>query len=337
MKARYKDDSEKGPGYGYLIFSEFLPPSGPWSVALQRSYDQNFLAQDGKWIGELSYIPLQGELAEDGTGVALSIDPVIVDALDPQQQYRVSIKGSEGEEPQTTRLHIQDISFSRDERLDNTARKAPTPVEKAAPKPADNIKEKEINPPEPEKPEIQLETPKPQTPPAQKKRWPLVALALLVMAGLLGWVLVSVFSGNEEQTAGPTSVPPPKQEESVEAQVRKFFSQDAPNAATALTLADKLSKTSPADQDAVYRLYYFAVENNDPQAFIPYADCLNPAMPAWGTIHKNAPEAAQFYQKAAQTNPEAAKKALENMLTWLDKQAASGNAEAKNWLEQLKK
>lgn len=353
MKAEYKNDTNKGPGYGLIIFTESLFPSEPWMVALQRSSDGKFLVEggNGQWVGESAFFPLQGTVNEDGSSLELFLDPPVIDSLDQQEQYRISLKGSDGE-PQRARLKMNPIAFSRADRLDNTAQMrrkekklAPPETDKEIRTEANTKKTGEVPPQSAPAQDVgtaapeNLEMARPPEPAAKGSKMQLwILLALLVAGTLLGFFLLK---SNPEKNADLPEQSAPKQDqkkaESAEDQVRKFFSQNSPTAQGALALAKSLPKTNLADQDAVYRLYYYAVGNNDPNAFLPYGDCLNPALPKWGSISKNAPDAMEAYEKAKQSNPEAAQKAIDDMLAWLEKQAAEGNAEAQEWLGKIKK
>ena len=347
MKAAYKDDMIKGPGFGVIEFKEALFPAAPWRISLQRASDQKFLTAQGNghWAGESISIPLEGNLNEDGTVLELFIGPPIVDSLDTQQPYRVTLSGADGESLRAPFRPLA-ITFSQREGLDNTARakiKEQAPQKPQAPSTEKKITEaaqsSEIKPstpgPEEKKPEIiQLE----KTAPAQgskAKRWLPIILALLIIGAALAWFIPKFMNNERGQSAQQSK--PPTHVESAEAQVKKFFSQASPTAQGALALAEKLPKTDSASQDALYRLYYFAAEKNDSKAFLPYGNCLNPAMSAWGTIRKNAPDAMKAYEQALKANPEAAQKAIDDLMNWLNKEAAAGNSEAAAWLGQLKK
>lgn len=354
MKATYKDDEKKGPGYGFVTFSEDLFPAPPWKISLQRASDKKFLTKQGHWAGESVFIPLDGKLNEDGSLLELYLEPPIVDSLDTQQQYRINLAGADGISLRAPFRPLS-ITFSQMEGLDNTAR---AKIEEQVPqKPQASDPEKKNNESD-QAAEVKAATPelKPSSPPpapeekspepltmeesttargGKAKIWLPILLAMLIIGAALAWLIPKFMTNESDQTAKQSS--PQTQVESAEAQVKKFFSQASPSPQAALALAEKLPKTNSADQDALYRLYYFAVEKNAAQAFLPYANCLNPAMPTWGTIRKNAPDAMKAYEEALKSNPEAAQKAIEELMAWLNKEAAAGNTEAATWLEQIKK
>lgn len=357
MKAIYKD-KEKSPGSGFFIFSGELFPSPPWRISLQRALDHKFLAGGGKWVGESVFLPLDGELKENGS-LELAVDPKIVDSLNLLEKYQVTLKGSEGQDLKA-RLKVGAITFSREERRDNTARarkEEPRPENLKPAPPAGKVKDK----PEPAgeaAPSLEpsdgesLRLPEPERK-AKSRSWLWLAFLFIAAVGaLLAWIL---WKNPPDSETGPVSQSAPKptnQEPKIELPkpigkgeapksagqlVKEFFSQPEPAPHAALNLAAALPKASAEEQDAIYRLYYFAYENGDQEAAMSYGNCLNPALPQWGTIKKNAPDAMQAYEKAENLNPEAAQKARADLLAWLEDQAAKGDAQAERWLNEIKK
>lgn len=98
----------------------------------------------------------------------------------------------------------------------------------------------------------------------------------------------------------------------------------------AMQLADELDKETPEQQDAVFRLYYYAASKDNPQASQKLAECFDPSKPVWGSVKKDAVEAWQAYGQS----PEGEKDRQE-LKAWVEKQAASGNREAKLWLSKM--
>lgn len=357
MKAIYKD-KEKSPGSGFLVFSGELFPSPPWRISLQRALDHKFLAGGGKWVGESVFLPLEGELKENGT-LELAVDQQIVDSLNLLEKYQVVLKGSDGQDLKA-RLKVNAVTFSREERRDNTARAREEEPRPQNSRPAPSTSRAE------EKPKPGVEAAPPAAPSAGESlpmpepgrdakssswRW-LAFLFIAAVGALLAWILLKSPSDSETSPAGqsaPTQASPaPKTEtprpigkadapKSARQLVKEFFSQPEPAPHAALNLAETLPKASPEEQDAIYRLYYFAYENGDQEAALSYGNCLNPALPQWGTIKKNAPDAMQAYEKAESINPEAAQKARDGLLAWLESQAAKGDAQAGEWLNAIKK
>lgn len=352
MKINYSDDTRRGAGHGILTCRDADFPAGAWSMALLRASDQASLAGAGNggslWSGETRFLPVKTEPAPEG-GLTVLLGPEVVNALDPLEQYLVMLKPEQGE-PLKARLQVRDITYSPDGALDNTGARAaaPAPAPAAAPQPTAPA----APPTEPPAAETPL-TLAPEAPAASRRLSPVlvvILVAALLAGGLGAWKFFGSKAAEEaaalsdgEATPGggngaPTGTSLPATPKTAEEQVRAFFSGPDVTAAAALKLAAQLPKASPAEQDAVYRLYYFAAENEAPAAFLPYAACLDPAAPPWGSIDKDAAAAYAAYAKAAASDAKAAKAALEaqtRLRAWLDREAAAGNAQARAWLQEL--
>lgn len=353
MKISYSDDTRRGPGHGILTCSGADFPAGAWSMALLRASDQASLATDGNggslWAGETRFLPVETEPASGG-GLTVLLGPDVVNALDPLEQYLVTLRREQGE-PLKARLQVRGVTYSPDGALDNTGARAPAPATEPTPRPRAPAGPD----PAPTTP-AEVETPlamAPETPPAARRPSPVlaVALAAVLLAGGLGaWKFfdaqarkeTAALSGEQDApaarngAASGNSLPPTPA--TAEEQVRAFFSGPDVTAAAALKLAAGLPKDTPAERDAVYRLYYFAAENEAPGAFLPYAACLDPAAPQWGSIDKDAAAAYAAYAKAAAGDAKVAKAAMEaqaRLRAWLDREAAAGNARARAWLQEL--
>ena len=133
-----------------------------------------------------------------------------------------------------------------------------------------------------------------------------------------------------EPAPSPAPAPPPGAEE----RVRLFFSGQGRTPEAAAQLSRELPRETPAEQDAVYRLYYFAGEHGEQSILLEYAACLDPAKPQWGSIGKDAPAAWRIYEKAKATQPGAVA-AQNNLKSWLEQKAAAGDAQAALWLRRL--
>lgn len=367
MKVAYLDDGQKGPGYGILEFSEAMFPDSPWQIAIQRGTDHNFLSgkKTDQWVGETIYFPVAGDVNEEGS-LEIFLDPEVVDSLNIQDQYQVFLKGGDSG-PLRARLKIGLITYTPDENRENTARaeqrEDPAPAPRPSPKPAQASVEvpKEPEPPKENTAPLSMQPASPQQP--EKSRWHgvwkyaiLAVLALLCLA----WFLIDPGKRGEDAEQAKTEEPAasaassqrengqPKEEivgastgrpqqAGVEQQVRDFFAAANVTPQGAFNLSGQLPKQTAADQDAVYRLYYYAAEKDFPQALMPYAACLDPSQPQWGTIEKDAPLAWSVYERAKNSQPEAAAAAQKNMLNWLLEQVKAGNAKAREWLGALPK
>lgn len=354
MKASYRDDKEAGAGRGYLIFSDALLPDGPWLAALQRpSTQEYFSGVRGQWVGEEVFFPLDGEILEGGSG-RFAVGPDFVDSLDQRETYLVLLKGADGA-PLSARLKVSGVTYSPVESLDNTARRGagkrePEPtLRPSAPKPEPRPP---LNKPESAKVE-EKPAPAPAAdetlpPPARPRERgfliPLLALLGLLVACVAGYFLYDKFSGEEDakmpapvaEKPAPAAEKPKPDARGVVRRVDEFFSAKDRTPQKAMELAQTLSPSTPADQDALYRLYNYAGERGEPSALLVYGACFDPAKPRWGSIGKDAVVAYGIYEKAKQSGSAGADEALNSMLKWLDQASIRGDAAATGWLRQIK-
>lgn len=321
MNVEYRNDSEVG--YGSLFFSgEALPP-GPWSVSIQRGTDKYFLtgAQPAYWVGEAFFMPLQGTLSQDGS-LRLALAPEQVNQLDQQEQYLVHLKGNSGAMLKG-RLRIHDITYSPSGNR-NCTPGAPSPTSQApesrtAGQPAATAPPAGNDPAQAASPD--------QDKNRRLWRWALVAILILLCCA---WYL---FDPRKNDSPGEGMADNAPRAATIEEQVRAFFKGEHASPKNAHSLSLKLSPKTKSEQDAVYRLYYFAAENDEPDAMLNYAACLDPSKPQWGSIEKNAPAAWEAYIKSSE--PEKAAEAMKEMRSWLQKEADIGNSQAQVWLSEL--
>lgn len=187
-----------------------------------------------------------------------------------------------------------------------------------------------------------------------KNRMPMVLagiLAAVLLLALLAYYLLTstgsqpideekVIPAQESTIKEETSVPlsAEKTEEKVSVApvlstreaVRQFFgtAERTPDAAEAL--AGTLKAETAEDQDALFRLWYYAVEAGSLKSLVSYARALDPTQPVWGTIKKDAAEAYRCYEKAGD---HAAMNALK---VWAQKAADGGDRAAKRFLDSVK-
>ncbi len=351
MKAQYRDNGS--PGYGQLILTEALFPDSPWTMSLQRASDKKFLTGRTRnpWVGETVFLAVDGGAGPDGS-LIINIGPVIVDQLDPQEQYAITIRG-EGQEARG-RLRVVSVTYSAAGSLGTPTAESQASRQPAPALPPETEPQPQAEPQSPSQPNPAETPPRTQEPlqmppanvPAKSKTWRWAILALLV-AGCIAWFVLDPRKDSDKPAPPATSKPEPEQivtmppkpaaEPGVEEQVRKFFASGniTPNAAAAL--AAKLQQKSPAEKDAVYRLLYFAAENGDTSVLPKYGESLDPSVPQFGTIKKDAVEAWAIYKRLKQTSPQAADAAMERLYSWLKKEAGLGNAQARDWLRQIDK
>lgn len=164
------------------------------------------------------------------------------------------------------------------------------------------------------------------------KLWLMIAAIILLLAliGLLIWL----YYGPEPDSGAKSAA---KQEATIEEQVRSFMGKPDKSGQLAVALADKLKPGNELEQDAIYRLYYFAAQSGDPTGKFKYAEILDPSRPGWGSIEKDGAIAWDMYGQASADNVRDAEAARENLEKWLTEEAGRGNANARAWLEAIRK
>ena len=110
-------------------------------------------------------------------------------------------------------------------------------------------------------------------------------------------------------------------ESSSEAEADPINARPDCNPAAAAKLSRELNAATPAEQDALYRLYTYAADSGEPEILRHYAACLDPSKPQWGSIGKDPAAAWQLYERAG------ASEAQQQMKSWLEQQAAGGDAQ----------
>ena len=312
MKVQYKNNTAAGPGHGKLIFSEILAPEEPWRYSLQRASDQKYatLNKDRPWVEEIYYIESKGEFDDNGN-LILFLDPVTVDNLDLNEGYRVTLKGEDGSE-NTARLRVSNVIYSNNAELvtPDLGKTSAVSQPEIQPEPAKGEERTEQIIPERAAVEKKAETPEAETAekiilpeaeqPKNRKLWRWILLAILLLC-LIAWYFLDK-AGKSPENSAPVEQrkeEPARQAMSVEESVRNFFTQENRTAEAAMKLAEELKAETPADQDAIFRLYYFAADQGNPAGIWAYGQCYDPASPQWGTIPKDGELALQLYGQAA--------------------------------------
>lgn len=358
MKAEYRDSGK--PGYGEIVFSECMLPEKPWEISIQRASDKKYLTGDPKnpWVNEVFFISTQGR---DGENNSLVIDagPDLVDQLDPQITHRIRLRGNGGE-PLMATLQIPSITYSREANLDNTAdvveKKTPETPKTETPGPVPPKPEQPRQEPPKPQPPLQAppeesaarQTPQPEqsqapengperlelengVPDKSRKYWRWVILAVLILGCIAWYVFDPRFREEPQKAVEETSQN--AQQLSLEARINEFFRNPGRTAAGAMELAGKAKPATADEKDAIYRLYYYAAENGDKAALLPYGECIDPSTSQWGTIQKDAPAAFKAYQESG--DPQKADAAIKRLRDWLEAQARAGNRQAGAWLKEI--
>lgn len=161
------------------------------------------------------------------------------------------------------------------------------------------------------------------------RKYLITLLALLILLFLC--FVIFRKDGNIGSSSPEEKVETKAQQKSIRELVREFFSDPSKRTATgALELMKRLHPQTEEDEDAYFRLAYFAASHGASEAFKPYAQFLDPSLPVKGTIKKDPVEAWHYYQKDDD------KLAISKLRSWLDSESKS-NSQAKVWLQELKK
>lgn len=336
MKAVYENNQE--PGYGKFVFTEMdSVPDGPWSISLfnsQRLYASG--RKDAPLAEHEIFVPVEGTKTGPNSFEA-GVGPEIVDILDSQLNYRIRLKGENGYISRPVSCAVAEVTRSSDKGL---AVNAPVEEEDEASVPAQDehipVKtEQEVTPasallPETEKTESagqendSLEMAPPQR--SGKKTLSVILFIALLCIACLVWFLVDKRGVN-----APESRP----QAGIEEQIRDFFNSAEKTPGLAVKLAESLKPETTGEKDAIYRLYYYGASKDDGQALLKYGECLDPATPPWGSIHKDGYLAWEAFSRAKAQNQAGAEAAIANLEKWLADAADKGNKEAAGWLAKI--
>lgn len=367
MKAHYRNNLTKGPGNGLFVVSgagEATSLEG-LTFVVKRASDQKSLGLSGWRPEESRLLPENVNLAGD-EGFSLGVGPGVVNNLDPQESYRLSLQFKDGKELSGSLL-VREVAYSPLEGGQGIAlaKEAGGPSEPAAP--AEPEQEPEAPPQEEEKlfsgPELQLE------PASKPKRAfaPAAALILLLAAGLALWLY---FSANKDAPgAEQAQTDPPanaEQNKDAGANAANSTAQDpsavpadsegqnhgaaglgaplararaqlerAGDAAASLALARELLQEREG-ADAAFLLLEDAAQKGSPEAMLMTGRFYDPAdgSPA-GSIRKDPGQALQWYKKAQSAGSAEASARLEALKAWAVERAARGDARAQNLLKRF--
>lgn len=367
MKISYSNDSGKGPGYGMLRCTDASVPETEGSFALQRGTDRAFLNSRQEWIPQQTFLRAES-IAREGDALLLSLGPGVVNALNPQETYRVLLQGKGGQVYGVLRVNnVIRGTTPAGEHMPAPPEETelpPTPAPDAAQQTHDaaaaSVPEQPDPPVTPDEPIFLEMTPEQQAAqntaapnagsPSRSRLIPILLLMLVLGAGAGIWWYILHPARQTEPSAPPAQpvaeesarspkapepAPEPSAPPSAEKQVAMFFGDPARTPAAAAELSRTLPRVTKSDQDRIYRLYYFAGEQGERSILMDYAACLDPSRPAWGSIDKDPVSAWNIYEKAQAAGIPEAETARQQMKAWLQTQAASGNAQASYWLRHL--
>lgn len=175
-----------------------------------------------------------------------------------------------------------------------------------------------------------------ETPPPEKKKSYLVWICVALAAALIAIVVYFLLSGSKQESVETEKT----KEQTVKVEEKKvlspreivqqyFANQKTRTGSSAVELAKTIEPKTGEDYDALFRLYYYAVGEQNKDAYVPYAKYLDPSLPDLGTIKKSPVEAWEYYKKAG------SEQMASNLKKWVEDRAAQGNAQAKVWLTKM--
>jgi len=186
VKARYSNDKRKGPGYGFLLISDTRDLGGMEGVTfvLKRASDQKSLGLGGWQPTESHLAPESIGLADDD-GFALAVGPEVVDNLDPQDIYRLTLKLADGSSLSGSML-VQEVAYSAitgGHGIAMASAAAPKPEPETEPEPEIEPEPEPVPDPEPEPDLPPLLEAMPEPEPKRSLALPALLLLLLLAAG----------------------------------------------------------------------------------------------------------------------------------------------------------
>jgi len=198
MKAAFENNMERGRGYARLRLSEVAnPASGGWRFSLCRGSDMTYLARSG-WQSSEDFTEPETYTA-DGDDLILHIGPDVVNRLDPNENYRITLQ-SDSQSSQSATFAITTLNRTlmdtQGHISSETAKKLVVPPPQ--PQPALDS--------EPAPDDTPLSVPPPLPEASQKSRLPMMLAALLVLVLLGGGALAFWFMTNK---SGASEIVPP--------------------------------------------------------------------------------------------------------------------------------
>ena len=96
MKAQYADNPSKGPGHGILRIGEpgALAMQDSLTFSIRRASDQQCIGASDRQSAEVFLTPDGRDM--DGETLCLLVGPAVVDSLDVQETYRITLLGADG-------------------------------------------------------------------------------------------------------------------------------------------------------------------------------------------------------------------------------------------------
>lgn len=370
MRAEF-DQDDLDPGYARVRLTKEQSDAVFYedgdSIALGRAVGSDayeYLRHDGGVGGgapEALALERKPEVA--GDSVVFILQPAYVDSMEPGS-YTVCFVGKDGKpKGDSGRMEAYDVSWSESEGT-STLRDYRAEEARQQQAEAEARKEAEENAAGPVGAEDLAVAPAP----AEKKsgKGPLlagIALVAALAAGGIGFLMLNDKPAVDTEKTQEDAARAEAAKKAAEAEAAKKAAEDAAKAEAekkaaeeaaramradakgrvaaffsgsrdpdaAMRLAGELDAETAEQQDALFRLYYYAAGQDHPQGALRYAECLDPSRPAWGTVKKDGAEAWQYYGQS----PEG-ESARSKLKAWAQQAAQQGDAAAAEWLKEMK-
>ncbi|MDR2801044.1 MAG: hypothetical protein LBB52_07250 [Desulfovibrio sp.] len=133
MKTQFENDERRGRGYAAFYCAELSDPAASYLFSLCRASDMTFLGLSGWQSAEEKHRPDSQE--RDDTGAVLHVGPAIVDCLDENENYRLTLY-ADGLAAQKTSFSITTVYRSLSAASGALQINTPKGEPKVAPEPA---------------------------------------------------------------------------------------------------------------------------------------------------------------------------------------------------------
>lgn len=343
MRATITADPSRGPGYGIIEIHDAGNVIDPVFV-LRRGSDGKTLSGGGWQESESALTPDAWD--NDGGSLRLSVGPAVVDEMDNLDAYRLSLPGAG-----VCVLVLRDLVYSHISGGQGVGVYAPPAPEAEAP--VETVTEpepvaEEETPPEPVLPSVVGEPPLEM--PEERKgkkggKGGLLAGALLLLLLIGGAVWWFALRAPEKPPLPPApaadqnrTVPAASAEKSPLAAAREQLRGEArPEMSLALAKPMRKDGAGAEESDAAFLLLEDAAQKGNAEAMLLVGQFYDPLSPLpRGSIPVDMSQAKHWYEQAAQKGRTEAAKALDALRAHARDEAAKGNTEAQNLLQNWK-
>ena len=368
MKASYLNDTQKGPGRGFLSVTETGDLVFPEEIrfGIKRASDRSCLGKGGWQSAEIFLQPLGAFSA--GEGLTLAVGPDVVDNLDPRETYRMMLLQADGGSAVCS-LQVHEVAYSVLRDGSGTGAVPgwePEPEEKKTGTPPPEEKKNEAPAPAgpeslpasdaaPEEADRTKTLPLP-APEVRKKpiRLLFAGLLLLVLAGggIAAWKILSdgqpaptdLAPAPAENAPGADNPPvadkttqqekPPTESRTPLARAREHLAGPA-DPVQGIRIAKEL-REEEGGADAAFLLAEDAAGKGNAEAMLLTGIFYDPSDSApSGSIIKDAEQALSWYRQASRAGLTEAKTRLAALRAWAEAEAAKGSADARDLLERF--